>query len=104
MRIGNDWKRFIRHWMEITMVSLVTTRDEISMLYSQRGEIGLQRYLEDLGFDLEKPIKMEVSRGKAEFWQPEDDLLIVPQAPVVNGSQRKQFMKNMGMNKRMVLK
>ena len=86
------------------MVSFVTTKDEISKLYSQRGELGLQHYLEDLGFDLTKPIKMEVARGKAEFWQPEDDLLIVPQAPVINGSQRKQFMRNMRSNKRMVLK
>jgi hypothetical protein len=75
------------------MHSFITTRDQIADMYNTRGEIGLQCYLSDLGFDCSRPIKFEGDRGKVEFWQAEDDLLIVPQNSVINGSQRR-YMRN----------
>lgn len=76
------------------MISFVTTRDELNKIVSERGQVGLGAFLADLEFDLSKPMKVDAQQGKIEFWQPEDDLLITPSMPVINGSQRKQFMRN----------
>lgn len=73
------------------LISFITTREELNKIVSERGEKGLGALLADLDFDLSKPMKLEAGRGKVEFWQPEDDILIAPSMPVINGSQRKRF-------------
>lgn len=80
--------------MEVKLISYITTKEEVNKIVSERGQIGLGRFLADLDFDLSKPMKVDVKNGNFEFWQPEDDILITPSMPVINGSQRKRFIKN----------
>lgn len=70
------------------MISYVTTREEIADVVGANGELSFAKMLLDLGFDPERPTKVDYKGGKIEFWQPENDLLIAPSNPVVNGGAR----------------
>ena len=77
------------------MVSYITNREEIANIVSEHGEKSFAKLLLDLGFNPESPTKVEYRNGKIEFWQPESDLLIAPNSPVVNGGVRKWRLENM---------
>lgn len=86
------------------MANYVTTREEIADIKNRGGERCFAQMLVEIGFDPERPVKVEYSNGAVEFWQPDDSRIIIPQNHVVNGSQRKNLMRDIRSGKRVVLK
>lgn len=86
------------------MPNYITTREEIAEIVSSNGQNSFAKMLLDLGFDPDRPVKVEYNNGKVEYWQPDDSRIIIPQNHVINGSQRQNLTRDIRYGKKVILK